>query len=49
METIQVEVKDDYLDSAENEILSRVDDIKNNRVQTISRDELFDGIEKFLQ
>jgi len=41
MKTIQLEVKDDYLDSDENELLSRVDDIKSNRVQTISRDELF--------
>jgi len=49
MKTIQLEVKDDYLDSDENELLSRIDDIKNNKVQTISRDELFDGIEKFLQ
>ena len=44
MKTIQLEVKDDYLDSEENELLSRIDDIKNNKVQTISRDELFDDI-----
>jgi len=39
MKTIQLEVKDDYLDSDENELLSRVDDIKSNIVQIISRDE----------
>ena len=36
MQTIQLEVRD--------ELLSRIDDIKTDKVKTISRDELFDNI-----
>ena len=68
MKTIQLEIKDDYLDSILNflkllptnvaqirelstdesefseELLSRVVEIKTDKVKTISRDELFDDI-----
>jgi hypothetical protein len=68
MKTIQLEIKDDYLDSILNflkllptnvaqirelsndesefseELLSRVQEIKTDKVKTISRDELFDEI-----
>ncbi len=65
MKTIQLEVKDDYLENIlnflkllpenvakikelsdydEEELLSRVDEVQQKRVQTISRDELFDAL-----
>jgi len=31
-------------ESYDDELLSRIEDIKNNKVQTLSREELFDGI-----
>ncbi|MEA3288611.1 MAG: hypothetical protein U9Q04_00405 [Campylobacterota bacterium] len=67
MQTIQLEVRDDYTDKIldflkllpenvakikvssrneykEEELISRIDDIKNNKVKTISRDELFEDL-----
>jgi len=70
MQTIQLEIKDEYVEyvinflrllpenvakistfvhlksneSYEDELLSRIEDIKNNNVQTLSREELFNAI-----
>jgi len=70
MQTIQLEIKDEYVEyvinflrllpenvakistfthlksneSYDDELLSRIEDIKNNNVQTLSREELFNTI-----
>ena len=65
MVTIQLEIKDDYLENIlnflkllpenvakikepnefdEEELQSRIDDIHQNKVKTLSRDELFDSL-----
>ena len=41
---INLSQKDQHQENLSDELISRIDDIKNNTVKTLSRDELFDGV-----